>query len=156
MTVMNIKEIFNFQPLTNNSVFFITDIISNHIIKHYQYFSFFLCYLGSYGSLSYKLILSVSFWWPIRLSSAFVFLDSEVPTISILYRSKKKWSQRKLHFCVFSPVTSLKLITIFIFLFFGCLIIPIFFLSSIYSKGNLVKLFREYLLLLNPEPFLRP
>ena len=43
--VMKTKKILNFLPAINGSVtiwqiFFITDHISNHIIKHYQYFSF--------------------------------------------------------------------------------------------------------------------
>ena len=63
-----------------------------------------------YESLTCKNILSLSGWWFIRLSRAFVFPDPETPTFSILYGWSVICRYCGLCSCVFSHVTSSKII----------------------------------------------
>ena len=42
-------------------------------------------YCVSFGSFAYKMILSISVSWFIRLSNAFVYPDPEHPIINVLY-----------------------------------------------------------------------
>ena len=57
----------------------------------------------------------ISGWWFIRLSNTFLFPEPEPPTTSIPYGLSGIHGQCRLCFCLFSDVTSTKLIIIFIF-----------------------------------------
>ena len=73
-------------------------------------------YFDLYGSLAFKKSLSI-YGGEFRLSSAFAFLDSGLPTISILYRWSGICAHHGLCSCLFSPVTPSELIIIFNFSF---------------------------------------
>lgn len=64
-----------------------------------------------------KKTLQISGLWFIKLSNAFVFLDTELMAISILYGQSEVLDQFELCSCVFSHVTSSRLIIIFNFSF---------------------------------------
>ena len=78
-----------------------------------------------YGSLAYKNILSVSCQWFIKFSSTLDFPDAEPPAITILLGWLRIFGRSRFYSFVFFPVTSSKLIILFIFLL----------LFSVYSKG---------------------
>ena len=71
-------------------------------------------YFASYGSFTYKNIISISGWWFIKFDNAFVFLDTEPTIINILY----EWSRMHGHFglssILFLFVTSSKLIILYL------------------------------------------
>ena len=58
----------------------------------------------------HKYILSISWWWLIKLSNVFVFPDTELPIKNILYGWSEIWDKFGLYCFMFSPVTSSSMI----------------------------------------------
>ena len=56
-------------------------------------------------------ILSVSSWWFIRLSNAFIFCDPEPPIINVLYEWSGMCDQFRVSVIVYSSVTLSELMT---------------------------------------------
>ena len=73
-------------------------------------------YFASCGSLAYKLILSISGGWLIKLNYEFVFPDSEPLIINILYGRSGICDQFGLCFFMFSFPTSSKIIIFYLFI----------------------------------------